>query len=92
MIINMLAVCQLVKNVIKDSPSRSRFARYRDETPGQEGSCEVSSLKKFTSEIINIYHKKTPLLDRRGGANEAAPKEQTNECRGGGIKIRFMIF
>ena len=64
MIINMLAVCQLVKNVIKDSPSRSRFARYRDETPGQEGSCEVSSLKKFTSEIINIYHKKTPLLDR----------------------------
>ena len=83
----MLASYQLVKNVIKDSPSRSCFARYGDEIPGQEGSCEVSSLKKFTSEIINIYHKKTPLLDRRGGKNEDAPKVQTNECRGGGMNF-----
>ena len=31
----------------------------------------------------------TPILDRRGGANEAAPKVQTNECRGGGIKEKI---
>jgi hypothetical protein len=43
----------------------------------------------FHPDIERIY--KTPLLDRRGGMNEEAPKVHTNECRGGGIKKLFRI-
>ena len=44
----------------------------------------IARINYLTCKLFLGRVTKTPLLDRRGGANEAAPKVQTNECRGGG--------